>query len=350
MKRLVVTAAALFLAHQTQAADISVVANETDDNPAIILIKGRFESADAKKDVATFSTLSTALHKPAIVFLDSLGGSLWTGIQIGTTIRRFGFSTAVADGTICASACATIWMGGKERYMAGTSRIGFHAAVNKEKPEVTAAVNAMLGFYFHEVGVRDIKAVYYLTKAGPETLTWLTPEAAARYGIEFTHLNLSHNQWAWAREALATRMGYGLRGRIDAQGHLPAASAYSEPAQNPLEKPAEPRPPEKAKEQDRRASPELAAARQAQHNDLIAQALRRIESGDVAGAREMLAAAVDDTQGLVSFTLAETYDPHMLAAWGARGVVADVVRARAFYRKALNLGVASAYERLEALK
>jgi hypothetical protein len=88
----------------------------------------------------------------------------------------------------------------------------------------------------------------------------------------------------------------------------------------------------------------------AQHNDLIAQASRRVESGDVAGAREMLAAAEQGGQGLVSFALAETYDPNMLAAWGTRGVAADVARARALYRKALSLGVASANGRLEALK
>ena len=46
---------------------------------------------------------------------------------------------------------------------------------------------------------------------------------------------------------------------------------------------------------------------QIQSNDLIAQALRRVENGDVAGAREMLAAAEDGTHGLVAFALAETY-------------------------------------------
>ena len=92
------------------------------------------------------------------------------------------------------------------------------------------------------------------------------------------------------------------------------------------------------------------AEAQAPPSDLIAQAMRRAESGDVAGARQMLESAESDRQGLVSFALAETYDPNMLAAWGSRGVAADVARARALYRKALGLGVASAHGRLEALK
>jgi hypothetical protein len=84
--------------------------------------------------------------------------------------------------------------------------------------------------------------------------------------------------------------------------------------------------------------------------DLLAQASRRVESGDVTGAREALATAEEGSQGPASFALAETYDPNMLAAWGSRGVAADVAKARALYRKALNLGVANAQNRLEALK
>ena len=89
---------------------------------------------------------------------------------------------------------------------------------------------------------------------------------------------------------------------------------------------------------------------QTSQNDVIAQASRRLEAGDVVGARELLAAAEDGSQGPVLFALAETYDPNMLTAWGTRGVAADVARARALYRKALSLGVASSHARLEALK
>jgi hypothetical protein len=84
--------------------------------------------------------------------------------------------------------------------------------------------------------------------------------------------------------------------------------------------------------------------------ELLAQAARRIESGDVTGAREVLAGADDGAQGSVSFALAETYDPNMLAAWGTRGVAADAAKARALYRKAFGLGVARAQTRLDALK
>ena len=64
----------------------------------------------------------------------------------------------------------------------------------------------------------------------------------------------------------------------------------------------------------------------------------------------MLADADDGGQGAVSFALAETYDPNMLAAWGTRGVAADAAKARALYQKAFGLGVARAQNRLDALR
>jgi hypothetical protein len=84
--------------------------------------------------------------------------------------------------------------------------------------------------------------------------------------------------------------------------------------------------------------------------ELLTESARRIESGDVTGAREILAGADDGSQGAVLFALAETYDPNMLAAWGSRGVAADVPRARALYRRAVGLGVARAQARLEGLQ
>ena len=84
--------------------------------------------------------------------------------------------------------------------------------------------------------------------------------------------------------------------------------------------------------------------------DLLAQAERRIESGDIPGAREMLASSEGTASGPIIFALAETYDPNMLAAWGTRGVAADVTKAKSLYFKARDLGVVRAQVRLEQLK
>jgi hypothetical protein len=86
-------------------------------------------------------------------------------------------------------------------------------------------------------------------------------------------------------------------------------------------------------------------------DDLLVQAERRIESGDVVGAREILASTeASAASGALVFALAETYDPNMLAAWGVRGVTADVMKAKSLYLKARDLGIVRAQMRLEQLR
>ncbi len=84
--------------------------------------------------------------------------------------------------------------------------------------------------------------------------------------------------------------------------------------------------------------------------DLLKQVERRIGGGDIAGAREFLLANENVAPGPITFALAETYDPIMLAAWGTRGVTADVVKARSLYQKARDLGESRAQTRLEQLR
>jgi hypothetical protein len=83
---------------------------------------------------------------------------------------------------------------------------------------------------------------------------------------------------------------------------------------------------------------------------LVQEARRRIERGDVAGARDLLANADTDASGLVLFALAETYDPNVLAAWGMRGISPNIEKAKGFYAAALSLGYAAARQRLDSLQ
>jgi hypothetical protein len=83
---------------------------------------------------------------------------------------------------------------------------------------------------------------------------------------------------------------------------------------------------------------------------LKAQGLQSIEAGDIGAARELLgrAAVGGDSEALLA--LAETFDPNMLAAWGARGTRPDVGMARSLYAQALAAGYARARLRLDALE
>jgi hypothetical protein len=82
--------------------------------------------------------------------------------------------------------------------------------------------------------------------------------------------------------------------------------------------------------------------------ELLADARQLIRSGDIPGARKVLAAAETADSGSLTFLLAETYDPNVLPA-GLKATMADSQRAKALYRRARDLGDGRAQGRLDAL-
>ncbi len=129
----------------------------------------------------------------------------------------------------------------------------------------------------------------------------------------------------------------------------PAETATYNPGDATLNSPssAEPATPQALTTASMTKAPILDPAQHVEH--LLVQARQRIDSGDVMAAREILAGESAPSAPLL-FALAETYDPNMLAAWGSRGISADVQRARALYAKALEQGFGRALPRLDALK
>jgi hypothetical protein len=87
----------------------------------------------------------------------------------------------------------------------------------------------------------------------------------------------------------------------------------------------------------------------ARADELMAQARRLIENGDISRARTVLDAPETSASGPLMFLLAETYDPNMLASWQTRGITANPERARALYQKARDLGDGRAQQRLDWL-
>jgi hypothetical protein len=82
----------------------------------------------------------------------------------------------------------------------------------------------------------------------------------------------------------------------------------------------------------------------------IETARQLIRADNIPAARRLLDRPELETSGQALFMLAETYDPNVLAALGATGVVAESQMARRYYEAALAEGVEAAAVRLEALE
>jgi hypothetical protein len=106
------------------------------------------------------------------------------------------------------------------------------------------------------------------------------------------------------------------------------------------------------------SAPAAGARRDAQPNfdeaevaaRLIARASALLREGAIGAARNVLERAVDMGSAQASFSLAETYDPLILAKWGTYGTRGDTIKAQNLYAKAGAAGIQEAKARFEALR
>jgi hypothetical protein len=82
---------------------------------------------------------------------------------------------------------------------------------------------------------------------------------------------------------------------------------------------------------------------------LMQQGEQFLASGDVFTARTVFQRAAEAGNAAAALALGATFDPEVLAKMGARGVSADVEKARQWYEKAKAYGSSEAPRRLEAL-
>jgi hypothetical protein len=83
---------------------------------------------------------------------------------------------------------------------------------------------------------------------------------------------------------------------------------------------------------------------------LLARASALLGQGNIGAARIVLERAVEMGSVQASFSLAETYDPLILAKWGTLGTRGDALRAQDLYAKADAAGNKEAKARIEALR
>jgi ATP-dependent protease ClpP protease subunit len=174
----------LSLAHPATAAEIQH--RPVGEGVGFISIQGDLRSGD---DVVFAQAAST--YERAVVLLISPGGSALAGMRIGEHIRERRFSTGVAPGTMCASACALAWLGGVNRYMSVNSQIGFHAVFVEEQGarRISSVGNALAGAYAQRMGL-STSAIGLIVREDPRGMEWLTPAKARSAGISLTVLEV----------------------------------------------------------------------------------------------------------------------------------------------------------------
>ncbi len=121
-------------------------------------------------------------QKQMIVTLTSPGGSINSAVQIGDQVRKRGMSTFVPGDRKCTSACALIWLAGVPRTVGDYPQIGFHAAYDPTTRQESGVGNAVVGAYLRDLGL-SYKAIVFMTRKGPTSVEWLTPDLAKELGV-----------------------------------------------------------------------------------------------------------------------------------------------------------------------
>jgi hypothetical protein len=138
-----------------------------------IIVTGTIENGDARK-FQNYWKENAYDSFNFIVSLDSPGGSLMDGVEIGQFLRKVGAHTEVRrysaevpgqyrdelPGAQCYSACALAFMGGVEREVGDGGKLGFHqfyggnSSSTTEAMETSQYVSALIAGYLREMGAK----------------------------------------------------------------------------------------------------------------------------------------------------------------------------------------------------
>jgi hypothetical protein len=168
-------------------------------------------TADTPKQFETFEAFQE--FGVGNVRLNSPGGSLAAGIELGELFRAHGIATEVGGSApltqetepglfdrspgVCASACAYAYLGGVERSLDDDAQLGFHRFYQENALARPSAklftgqdlgdaqmITAALTLYTVKMGV-DASLIALAASAGPDEMHWISREEAKKLKISY---------------------------------------------------------------------------------------------------------------------------------------------------------------------
>ena len=150
---------------------------------------------DGRIDAGAPDRLSKALAGiggKIAVWLNSPGGNLFAGMQLGRIIRKHGASTHIIDYRTllpgeCYSACSLAFLGGVYRYANNGAHYGVHRASLQAGPtagdrDLGQDLSAAIRSYIREMGV-DARLFDLWVKAAPDEMYLLSQQQAKDLGV-----------------------------------------------------------------------------------------------------------------------------------------------------------------------
>jgi hypothetical protein len=174
--------------------DVSSCPQEICGSGSTIYIDGDIRPNEG--EILENEIVKRGITRYSTIYLNSLGGSLYGGIELGRVIKRYGLSTSVgkppntedaygASG-VCYSACTLAFLGGKFRYLTDDSLFGVHRFYSAEPSpdaEATAQIaSAHIISYLTEVEIESNFFVQ-MTRASSDTIRIISKDQLVEMGV-----------------------------------------------------------------------------------------------------------------------------------------------------------------------
>jgi len=182
-------------------AEVSVVEIDIGlPHTAVFMVRGGFDGKEILKFKAAISAVPP--QKRIVVLLDSPGGLVQQGLQLGEYFYQARIPTMILKNDSCASACTFAFLGGHDpisgrpmRVLADGGRLGFHntSIVNFKKNKFTAAelqdlsIEIQQGIFteiqFYKLVEVHLSVIFPMLATKAESIHWLDEADALQLGI-----------------------------------------------------------------------------------------------------------------------------------------------------------------------
>ncbi len=165
----------------SQAMDLSLV--KFDGVPTLLQAEGEIAAGDADK---INQLLESGKIEGRIVVFNSSGGDIIESLQLGRFLHHNHFTTVVAPGFECLSACFFAFSGGEIREVMPTGKLGVHqfygGSPKFSSQSATQYITGELSRFLREVGISS-EAFDLALQTPPSSIHIFTPIELSQYKI-----------------------------------------------------------------------------------------------------------------------------------------------------------------------
>ena len=160
-----------------------------------IYAEGEIQSDTPDHFVAFVRQNRAELPPVPIVVLDSPGGNMFAGMELGQAIRSLAFDTEILDEQLCASACALAFLGGATREFDRSGKFGVHqfsSTAGNMGDSLTQVTVVAVATYIESMGV-DRGLLDVASLVPPNSIYWLTDEQRRQLRVD--NSQTTYSKW-----------------------------------------------------------------------------------------------------------------------------------------------------------